>query len=90
MTPQDRPLYVFTIGPDTFIAHDAEDAWKLLEEYNGLKRGDDDVGEDLPIRAPDNKIIKIRLEEGRPEAESLTAAQWCAREGRGFLCSTEY
>lgn len=27
----DRPLHVFEIGPDTFIAHDAEDAWKLLD-----------------------------------------------------------
>ncbi len=29
-------------------------------------------------------------EEGSPEAVTLTAAEWCQREGRGFLCSTEY
>ena len=86
----DRPLHVFEIGPDTFIAHDAEDAWKLLEEQTGLKRGDDDVGDDEPIQIPDDKQLKIQIEEGSPEATTLTAAEWCKREGRGFLCSTEY
>lgn len=86
----DQTLHVFVIGPDTFIARDADDAWALLEEHTGLKRGDDDVGDDEPIRVPDEKVMKIMIEEGSPEAITLTAGEWCAREGRGFLCSTEY
>lgn len=84
------PLHVFEIGPDTLIAHDVEDAWRLFERQTGLKRGDDDIGDDEPIQVPDDRPLKIQIEEGSPEAVTLTAAEWCQREGRGFLCSTEY
>lgn len=66
----EKLLHVFVIGPDTFVAHDAEDAWTLLKEHTGLERGDDDVGDDEPIQVPDDKPLKIQLDECSPEVLS--------------------
>lgn len=87
---EPRPLHVFEIGPDSYIAHDPDDAWTLLEEQTGSKRTDDEWSDEEVYQVPDEKVLKIRIEEDSPEAITLTAAEWCAREGRGFLCSTEY
>lgn len=85
-----RCLSVFTIGPDTFIAYDENDAWLLLGEHTGTPRGGEDYADEVAVEIDGDRPLKIRLEEGKPEAETLSAADWCAREGRGFLCSTEW
>lgn len=93
--PDDRQLHVFELGPDHYVAYDVADAWACLTEQTGLKQGDEDVEDDEPVQVPDDRPITIKLEpedrkEGDPEVLTLTAAEWCAREGRGLLCSTEY
>lgn len=91
----ERPLHAFEIGPDTYAAYDVADAWAVLKEQTGLEQGDDDVEDDEPTQVPDHKTITIRLEPedrkpGDPPVLTLTAAEWCARDGRGLICSTEY
>jgi hypothetical protein len=87
---EHRTLHAFIIGPDTYIAYDEDDAWACMEEQTGIKRDSDDYEGEVAVRVADDMPLRILLEEGRPEAETKTAAEWCAQEGRGFLCSTEY
>lgn len=81
---------MFEIGPDTYIAYDADDVWGLLEEQTGLTRDDDDMEGEEPLIVPNDRVLTIRIEEDDTNTITLTASEWCAREGRGFLCSTEY
>lgn len=90
MTEETRTLHVYEIGPESYVAYDENDAWSLLEEMTGMKRTDDDFDGDAPYMVADDRMLWIRLDEDASEAAAMTAADWCAREGRGFLCSTEF
>lgn len=88
------PLSVFEIGPDHVVAADIDDAWDVWCAHRGEKRGE---YEGEMARVADDAVIRIFVDaKGRITDESdkvkslkLTAAEWAAREGRGFLCSTE-
>jgi hypothetical protein len=93
-------LHVYHIGDyldtgDTVIAVSPDDAWVVWEELIGEDRAD--YPDYTPTLVPDDKVITITYRDGcfnygmKPgEKVALTAAQWCERDGRGFLASTEY
>ncbi len=86
-------LHVFRMGhTDYVVAHNAEDAWAVLSQhgYERCDYDDDDLEE-----CPDSDSINILCDaEGHisdgGEALRLTHGEWADREGRGFLCSTEF
>jgi len=86
-------LHAFTNEVDILIARDIGDAWQIWQEHTG--ESDESYREEL-YQMPDDAPIGIWwdgekiAELGQGEVLTLTAAEWVAREGRGFLCSTEY
>ena len=93
----ERKLHVFEIGPDTVIAYDVDDAWTVWSEQSGEDRDDYETYDD-PVLLPDDKTLSIWCDAdgiAEPNGDGAdtverTCAEWIAREGRGFLCSTEY
>ena len=92
---EDVDLRVFEFGPDYVVARSRDDAWTVYIEHVGGDRGDYD-GEDMEPVSPDF-VIGIYVDadghltdESDGEALRLTAAEWAKREGRGFLCSSEF
>lgn len=83
------PLHVFTIGPDTYVAHDPDDVWRCIKDHTGWTRETAEYDDEEPVQVPDAQVLRIRLDEDRPEVEARSAAEWCVREGRGWLCSSE-
>lgn len=81
-------LHLYRIGPELYVAHDPEDAWKLWEEQTGESRGDYESQSESPLcLVPPEKVIGIG-QEGQDE--HLSAEQWCKSSGRGFLASSEW
>lgn len=94
----DRQLHVFEMGPDTVIAYDVEDAWAVWCERLGEKREDYEPW-DEPAQLDDDKPLKIWSDsdgvicepgEDGGAVATRTCREWADREGRGFLCSTEW
>lgn len=89
-----RGLHVFCMGDtDYVIAHNVDDAWALLSEQ-GYER--DEYHEDDLEELPDGGSLAIRVDadgditDDSGEPLKRTHAEWAEREGRGFLCSTEF
>lgn len=85
-------LRVFGCGPDYVVARDVEDARQALYEHRG---GDLDDYDDEFTAVADDKPISIYVDEQDCISDdgnvlTLTAREWAQREGRGFLCSSEY
>ncbi len=88
-------LYVFTDGAEYVIAHDREDANKVWSEFTGEPNctldWEEPLGDQQPLvcwRYKDGGGIAEPNEEGAEEIER-SAADWCAREERGYFCTTE-
>lgn len=83
-------LHMYKEECDSVIAESKEDAAVVWAEHTGCDyRGEFD--ED-PIECwdqiPDDRPVKLSYPED--VAATRTAAEWCARDGRGFWASTEY
>jgi hypothetical protein len=75
------------------VAESIDDAWAVWSESIGQKR------EDWPDGAweqePDDKSMRIIVDDDgaisdQGERLELTCREWATREGRGYLCTTEY
>lgn len=93
-----KDLHVFCYRDcDFVVAHDLEDAWACLEEQTGEGfRGDGGI--ENWERLPGDRMLTIwceadgdvaQVDEDGAEPVERTCAEWAARNGRGFLCSTE-
>ena len=92
-------LHVYTDDDeiDTVIAYDEKDAILVWEEHTGIK-WEEEFDEDRKfIQRDDNEELSIFIDEDAEEFQShasiatkLTCKQWVEREGRCFLCSTEF
>jgi hypothetical protein len=65
-----------------------DDLCALQQEECGTEEGVDFERTDFRI-LDDSEKITISDEDGTNEV-TLTAAEWCAKNGRGILCSTEW
>ena len=85
-------LHVFCNGTDKVIATDIEDAWAAWCETTGESReaysGETWAWEQMPDDA--SLPIMRDPESGDRTKDTLTCAEWVAKDGRGFLCSTEW
>lgn len=85
-------LHVFSDddGCDSVVAYSAEDAWAVWQEQTGEKR--DDYPDKRWEQDPDEEPLSIleETDEGEMVRTTRTRAEWCALNGRGFLCSTEW
>lgn len=83
-------LHMFREETDTVIAESPEDAAKVWAEqcgdYREARDGDDPV--ECWGQIPDDKPVTLSYPE--EVAATMTAAEWCAKDGRGFWGSTEY
>jgi hypothetical protein len=94
MTAESKPLHVFGDDCEWVIAYDLEDAQRVYEEYVGAPVTDQadrwsqepDTGTHACNVGPDGKPD----DGGHGESETLTNAEWAARLGRGYFCTTEY
>lgn len=99
-------LHVFHNDCDWVVAYSVDDAWRVLTGVTGTERDeysdefeqlpDDDV---LPVmlyrdmRGPDISGLDVEELEERNAFDirvRTTCGDWCKRNGRGFLCSTEF
>jgi hypothetical protein len=83
-------LKVFTYDPrdgDAFVAESAEEAARMCEEEMGIN-----LAEEHPDHAwvsyADDETISITNDDN--VTERLTAAEWCQRNGKGYLFSKNY
>ena len=85
------PLHVFTNHTDTVIARDPEDATRVWLEHLGECEGN--YVHDW-TRLDGDHVLGIDDENTNDATDGsplrLTCREWIEREGRGFLCSTEY
>ena len=84
-------LSVYDIDGDTAIAYNEEDAYSVMAEYEGITVAESKATREnaIPTITSDDAVITVRSDEDGSDT-TLTAAQWVAREGRGFLCSTNF
>lgn len=80
-------LRIWTDGIDTVIATDEADAAKVWGEHMGASWSDEAGDRSWSPYREGPLSIDLDTDEGRV---SLTQAEWITREGRSFLCSTEY
>jgi len=87
---EEPALHVFLIGDcDHVVAKDEEDAWGEWEELTGMDK--EEVDGKIK-QEPDDKVLGVLPDEGDDgeKAVYLPCAEWAKREGRGFLCSSEF
>lgn len=87
-------LHIFTNEIDWVIARDLDDAYDALKEHNGTERHEIEPFDPL-FRMDDSEKLGIMVNsqgeiDDNGETLTLVADEWAKREGRGFLCSTEY
>ncbi len=85
-------LYMFKEECDTVIAESKDDAAKVWALHTGCTEFPDGRN-DVPTaecwaQIPDDQQVTLSFPED--EAATMTAAEWCAKDGRGFWGSTEY
>lgn len=74
---------------DWIIAADEADANAVLREHYGYTQAQlEEEGAHVRKQWPDDKLLRVHDDDG--VKRELLPAEWIAREGRGFLCSTEY
>lgn len=90
ITPAATSLHVWTNGNDSVIAESKEEALALLIKEVGPDDGENQKIENWSV-TPDDKRIGINFTDGPAgHRESYTAAEWCALNGKGYLCSQEH
>lgn len=91
----EKKLHVFGDDCEWVIAYDLDDARKVYEEHVGGPVSEDAC--DGWEQETDSANTTCRCgDDGRPIAiedggadETLTNAEWAARLGRGYFCTTE-
>ncbi len=84
--PSPTELHVFEAELSMWvIASSPEDAQKVQVEYEGTTTEEAYAPEEW-ARVSADKVLSIR-DDGTGETSKRTAAEWIARQGRGFLCS---
>lgn len=73
---------------DCIVAESAEDARAIGLSY----AGNSEEYRDLEYsQLPDDQLKTIDWDDGGEAGKiTMTCAEWCAKNGKGFLCSTEY
>ena len=74
---------------DWIVAESSDEARAIGLEQSG----DSEEYKDLEYtQCPDDQPLTVHSDDGPVgnESETMTCAEWCAKEGKGFLCSTEY
>lgn len=82
-------LHVFHDEEDWYVAHSVSDAESLRDAHYGEARPTE------MLQLPEDKIIGVLCnEKGEPDdwgkGVDLTAAEWAAKQGRGYLCSVDF
>ena len=81
-----KPLHVYQNEViDSIVATSEEEARQIAYEYTEQSEEYSDLEY---TQRPDDMPLTIHDDEGGKEIK--TCAEWCARNGKGFLCSTEY
>lgn len=85
-------MKVFTNGTDTVVAPDLDRVPAILHAHYGSTMEEEGWSLDEWHEVPDDKPITICNihDRGADDKLTLTAAEWAARDGAGFLCSTEW
>jgi len=96
-------LKVWCDSVNFVVAGSAEDAVGILAKLFGLTAEERAVPEQLRDHGidpaeewhalPDDKVISIGDDDpprGAPNRRTMTCAEWCQVEGRGFHASTEW
>lgn len=85
-------MKVFTNGTDTVVAEDLADVQRVIEKQYGATFEQEGWTQDDFEEVPADKPITIRNVHGWgwDDKETRTAGEWAAKEGRCFLCSTEW
>jgi len=83
---------VFTNDVDTVVAEDLADVQLVVEAKYGSTFEQEGWSIDDWGEVPCDQPITIRNmhDRGWDDKETRTAAEWAAKEDRGFLCSTEW
>lgn len=79
---------------DWFVAESPEEAREFGIAYAKQCGSDGEMYEEFTAddytKEPDDKLLTIN-DEREPEGKwTMTCAEWCRANGKGFLCSTEY
>jgi len=90
-------LYMTPDGGEWVIAHTQDDAWRAREEQTGEERDDFRDNWWVELKPHDQLEIYVDPDDGVPTDPedsgarplTLTAAEWVARRGRGWLCTSE-
>lgn len=91
-----RKLHMFKNEvTEWFIAYDVKDAQRIAREYYAeIGLSEEEMEDSLDFeQEPDDKILTLTLEDAGPDEEdrvTMTAAEWCAHQGRGFWATTEF
>lgn len=85
-------LHVYYAEPDKFVAESMKEATAMAVTH-GHHPGDLERNE-YPEELPDDKVIGIFCDDSGAISDSgnvvkRTAADWAARNGKGFLCTEE-
>lgn len=83
-------LRVYENDVDTVIAYSPSDASDVYLAHSLEKREDYPHLDDEWIEVPPDRVMRIHDYRGDGLVVEMTAAQFVADNGRGFLCSTEF
>lgn len=78
-------LRAFTDGIDTVVAFDEDDAREVHREFVGERDCDPPYEE-----VDQDEQLTINDYDGKGGKKTQSVREWCAADGRGFLCSTEW
>lgn len=89
--PEEERLRVFTNGNDWVCAHNAKEAMAFWMRCYGYDTNTMFIDEDLePFEALDDASELTVRDDCGQNPETLTCAQWCEKQGPGFLASQDY
>lgn len=88
-------MKVYRMGPDMVVAKNQPDAWAIWMEHQGGYAIDDIDADEEFEPVPHGTRLAILVDINGEVSDSgdrleLPASEWVRREGRGFLCSTEF
>lgn len=86
----DATLHLFTDGTDTVVARDLADVPACYSDHVGISFSEEGMSLADWEQIPDDKPIAIHNYDDNGGTLTLTAREWADRDGRCFLCSTEY
>jgi hypothetical protein len=85
---------------DYFVAESAEEADSMMKNWFGQNLAELDGGDNMGwawVSMPDDKVYTIRFEEDMQDilglakgSHSMTAAEWCEKNGKGYLFSKNW